>query len=97
MLSYMTYVMRGDICYVRRHLLSEVTCGTPPPVNDAEVTPTCVRRGCVADYRCYVGYEGQTQRSQCSVDGKWTRVSIKCTRMLLETIFYFYEYTFINN
>ncbi|KAK2182995.1 hypothetical protein NP493_328g02002 [Ridgeia piscesae] len=44
----------------------------PPPVKNADVTTTCVTRGCVADYRCYVGYEGQTQRSQCTVDGKWT-------------------------
>ncbi|KAK2149960.1 hypothetical protein NP493_2875g00011, partial [Ridgeia piscesae] len=63
-------------------ICAEVTCGMPPPVKNADVTTTCVTRGCVAEYRCYVGYEGQTQRSQCTVDGKWSRVSINCTRTL---------------
>ncbi|KAK2192700.1 hypothetical protein NP493_25g07031 [Ridgeia piscesae] len=67
-------------------ICEEVTCGMPPPVKNADVTTTCVTRGCVADYRCYVGYEGQTQRSQCTVDGKWTRVSINCTRTRCDNI-----------
>ena len=58
----------------------EVTCGTPPPVKYARVTDSCVSRGCVVRYRCDVGYESNEVKSECLVDGDWTRVSLNCTR-----------------
>ncbi|KAI0235778.1 Sushi, von Willebrand factor type A, EGF and pentraxin domain-containing protein 1, partial [Lamellibrachia satsuma] len=59
----------------------EVTCGMPSPVKDAVMTPNCLRRDCVADYRCDVGYVGEAQQSKCKVDGEWTPVSLSCTRV----------------
>ncbi|KAI0238242.1 hypothetical protein LSAT2_011135 [Lamellibrachia satsuma] len=59
----------------------EVTCGMPEPVKDAVMTTSCVRRDCVADYRCDVGYVGDTRQSRCMVDGQWTPVSLRCSRV----------------
>ncbi|KAI0231624.1 hypothetical protein LSAT2_018021 [Lamellibrachia satsuma] len=59
----------------------EVTCGMPEPVKHAVMTTSYVRRDCVADYRCDVGYVGDTRKSRCTVDGQWTPVSLNCSRV----------------
>ena len=64
-------------------VLLEVTCGMPEPVKHAVMTTSCVRRDCVANYRCDVGYVGDTRQSRCMVDGQWTPVSLRCSSMSL--------------
>ena len=62
-------------------LLSEVRCGMPAPVKDAILTTNCEQRGCVANYRCDVGYVGDSKQSYCMSDGQWTPVSLSCSSM----------------
>ncbi|KAI0232225.1 hypothetical protein LSAT2_017431, partial [Lamellibrachia satsuma] len=58
-----------------------VTCGVPSPAKHTVVTTNCLRSDCVADYRCDVGYVGEAQQSNCTVDGEWTPVSLNCKRV----------------
>ena len=68
-------------------VLLEVTCGLPPPVKHSDMTTNCERRGCVANYICDFGYEGDPRRSTCTVDGQWTSVSLSCSSMSLQLFF----------
>ena len=59
--------------------LSEVTCGMPAPVKNAIIMTSCVRRGCVANYQCDIGYKGDSRESHCMVDGQWSHVTVNCS------------------
>ena len=59
--------------------MSEVTCGSPEPMRHVVMTTKCIHHGCVAQYRCDVGYQGNARESRCMFDGTWTLVSVNCS------------------
>ncbi|XP_028660616.2 LOW QUALITY PROTEIN: sushi, von Willebrand factor type A, EGF and pentraxin domain-containing protein 1 [Erpetoichthys calabaricus] len=56
------------------------SCGPPPPVPNAEIIGTTYTIGSKVQYRCFKGYEMQTEADAkiCLQDGTWSTHNITC-------------------